>query len=190
MMKTERAEKKEVNAVILDVLPKGYPDDPRPIYKREPVVQAMGVEQFKLLELIPKSLNVEIGEKIYIGSGEREKIERVKRRIGYHELTNGALSELPFVIEKIVKERESEYVEFYNKSISITPKLHMLHLLPGIGKKLMWEIIESREKKPFESFADISARIKSLPHPEKMILNRIIEELQDQTVKYHLFTSR
>ena len=77
-MKTERAEKKEVNAVILDVLPKGYPDDPRPIYKREPVVQAMGVEQFKLLELIPKSLNVEIGELIYIGSGEREKIERVR----------------------------------------------------------------------------------------------------------------
>ncbi|MDD1729047.1 MAG: DUF655 domain-containing protein [Methanospirillum sp.] len=189
-MKTEKAEKKEINAIVLDILPKGYPDDPRPIYKRDPIVQAIGVEQFKLLELIPKSLNVGIGELVYIGSGEREKIERVKRRIGYQELTHGAETELPFVIEKIVKERESEYVDFYNKSISITPKLHMLHLLPGIGKKLMWEIIESREKKPFDNFADISTRIKSLPHPEKMILNRILEELQDQTVKYHLFTSR
>lgn len=185
-----KVEKKEVNAIVLDILPKGYPDDPRPIYKREPIVQAVGIEQYKLLELIPKSLNVEIGELIYIGSGEREKIERVKRRIGYADLTHGAVTELPFVIEKIVKERESEYVEFYNKSLSITPKLHMLHLLPGIGKKLMWEIIEEREKKPFENFADISTRIKSIPHPEKMILNRILEELQDQTVKYHLFTSR
>ncbi len=185
-----KVEKKEVNAIVLDILPKGYPDDPRPIYKREPIVHAVGIEQFKLLELIPKSLNVEIGELIYIGSGEREKIERVKRRIGYHELTHGAATELPFVIEKIVKEREKEYVDFYNKSLSITPKLHTLHLLPGIGKKLMWEIIEEREKKPFESFADISSRIKSIPHPEKMIMNRILEELQDQTVKYHLFTSR
>ena len=185
-----KAEKKEVNAIILDILLKGYPDDPRPIYKREPIVHAVGIEQYKLLELIPKSTNVEIGERIYIGSGERDKIERVKRRISYQELTHGAVNELPFVIEKIVKEREQEYVDFYNKSISITPKLHMLHLLPGIGKKLMWELIEEREKKPFESFADISTRIKSIPHPEKMILNRILEELQDQTVKYHLFTSR
>ena len=185
-----KAEKKEVNAIVLDILPNGYPNDPRPIYKREPIVHAMGIEQYKLLELIPKSKNVEIGERIYIGSGERDKIERVKRRMSYQELTHGAINELPFVIEKIVKEREQEYVDFYNKSISITPKLHMLHLLPGIGKKLMWEIIEERNKKPFESFADISTRIKSLPHPEKMILNRILEELQDQTVKYHLFTSR
>lgn len=185
-----KAEKKEVNAVVLDILPKGYPDDPRPIYKREPVVQAIGLEQYKLLELVPKSLNVEIGERIYIGSGEREKIERVKRRIGYPELTHGALNELPFVIEKLVKEREKEYIDFYNKSISITPKLHMLALLPGIGKKLMWEIIEEREKKPFENFADMAARIKALPHPDKMIRGRILQELEDQTVKYHLFTSR
>jgi len=66
----------------------------------------------------------------------------------------------------------------------------MLHLLPGIGKKLMWEIIEEREKKPFESFEDISHRIKTIPHPDKMILNRILEEIQDPNVKYHLFTSR
>ena len=64
MMKTERVEKKEINAVVLDILPKGYPDDPRPIYKREPVVQAVGVEQFKLLELIPKTLDIAIGETI------------------------------------------------------------------------------------------------------------------------------
>ena len=43
----------------------------------------------------------------------------------------------------------------------------MLHLLPGIGKKLMWEVLTEREKKPFESFADISQRIKSIPHPKK-----------------------
>jgi len=186
-----KAEKKEVNAVVLDVLLKGHPDDPRPPFKREPIVQAIGIEQFKLLELVPKpGVQIELHEKVYIGDSERLKIERVKRRIGYEELTHTAQGELPFIIEEIVRERETDFVTFFNKSISITPKLHMLHLLPGIGKKLMWEILESRNRKPFESFADISTRIKSLPHPAKMIQARILEELQDKEVKYHLFTTK
>jgi putative nucleotide binding protein len=64
----------------------------------------------------------------------------------------------------------------------------MLHLLPGIGKKLMWEVIEQREKKPFESFADISGRIKSLPHPARMIVSRVLREIEDPNEKYHVFT--
>lgn len=186
-----KAEKKEVNAIVLDVLLKGHPDDPRPPFKREPLVQAMGIEQFKLLELVPKTgVIIDIHEKVYIGDAERDKVERVKRRIGFAELTHTAQGELPFIIEEVVRAREADFIMFFNKSISITPKLHMLHLLPGIGKKLMWEILEARNKKPFESFADISGRIKSLPHPEKMIQARILEELEDKDVKYHLFTSK
>jgi putative nucleotide binding protein len=175
-----KAEKKEVNAIVLDVLLKGHPEDPRPPFKREPIIQAMGLEQFKLLELVPKNnIEIELYDKVYIGDAERDKIERVKRR-----------GELPFIIEKVIKEREPDFVAFFNKAISITPKLHMLHLLPGIGKKLMWEILEERNKKPFVSLADISARIKSIPHPERMIQSRILEELQDPDVKYHVFTTR
>ena len=186
-----KAEKKEINAIVLDVLMKGHPDDPRPPFKREPIVQAMGLEQFKLLEPVPKpTVRIELHEKVYIGDAEREKIERVKRRIGYDELTHTAKGELPFIIEKVIKDREPDFVAFFNKAISITPKLHMLHLLPGIGKKLMWEILEERNKRPFANFADISARIKSIPHPEKMIHARILEELQDKDVKYHVFTTK
>ena len=185
-----KTEKKEINAIVLDVLQKGHPDDPRPVFKREPLVQGVGLDQFKLLEMVPKTLEIQIHERVYIGDGEREKIERVKRRISYEDLTQTARLELPFAVERIVKEKEPEFVQFFNKSISISPKLHMLHLLPGIGKKLMWEILQEREKKPFETYAEISQRIKSIPHPEKMIIARVLEALQDPTVKYHLFTSR
>ncbi|OPY37562.1 MAG: hypothetical protein A4E35_01148 [Methanoregula sp. PtaU1.Bin051] len=186
-----KAEKKEVNAVVLDVLLKGHPDDPRPPFKREPLVQAMGLEQFKLLELVPKpDVTIELYEKVYIGDAERQKIERVKRRIGYEELTQTAKGELPFIVEKVVKEREADFVNFFNTAVPITAKMHMLHLLPGIGKKLMWEILDARGRKPFESFADIAHRIKSIPHPEKMIIARIMEELQNKDVKYHVFTTR
>jgi predicted nucleic acid-binding OB-fold protein len=82
-----KAEKKEQYAVVLDVLLKGRSDDPRPIYKREPLIQGVGIEQFKLLELVPKVQDLKIHELVYIGDEEREKIERVKRRIGYEDLT-------------------------------------------------------------------------------------------------------
>ncbi|HIH26486.1 MAG TPA: DUF655 domain-containing protein [Methanoregulaceae archaeon] len=185
-----KTDKKEVNAIVLDILQRGHPDDPRPVFKREAIVQAIGLSQFKLLELVPKTLDIQIHELVYIGDGDRPKVERVKRRISYAELTQTARVELPFIIEQLVKEKEQEFVQFFNKSISITPKLHMLHLLPGIGKKLMWEILTEREKRPFESFADISQRIKSIPHPDRMVVNRILEELQDPNVKYHVFTSK
>jgi putative nucleotide binding protein len=54
----------------------------------------------------------------------------------------------------------------------------------------MWEIIEEREKKQFEDFADITQRIKTIPHPNRMILNRVLEEIKNPDVKYRLFTTR
>jgi putative nucleotide binding protein len=185
-----KSEKKETTAVVLDILLKGYASDPRPVYKREPIIQAVGVDQFKLLELIPKVSSIAVYEKVYIGDDERDKIERVKRRISYSDLTHTARLELPFVVENIVKENEPRFVQFFNKSISITPKLHMLHLLPGIGKKLMWEILEEREKKPFESFEDIRQRIKAITRPEKMIISRILQELEEPEIKYRVFTTK
>lgn len=183
-----RAERKEENAVVIDVLPMGHADDPRPVYKREPIALAVGEDQFKLLELIPKAgVDIQIHDRVYIGDGERDKIERVRRRIGYEDLTATAKLELPFVVERIVHENEPRFVDFFNKSVPITPKFHMLHLLPGIGKKLMWEVIEQRERKPFETFEDISNRIKSMPHPDRMIVSRILREIEDQNEKYHIF---
>ncbi|MDD3857464.1 MAG: DUF655 domain-containing protein, partial [Methanoculleus sp.] len=113
-MKTER---KEENAIVIDVLPMGYMSEQRQAYKREPIVQAIGVDQFKLLELIPKQgADIQIYDRVYIGDAEREKIERVKRRIGYEDLTATAKLELPFVVEQIVGENEQRFVEFFNKS--------------------------------------------------------------------------
>ncbi|MHA1628104.1 MAG: DUF655 domain-containing protein, partial [Candidatus Baldrarchaeia archaeon] len=67
----------------------------------------------------------------------------------------------------------------------ITMRMHQLELLPGIGKKIMWEILEERKKKPFESFKDLTSRIK-MPDPVKAIVKRILIELEGED-KYYLF---
>ncbi len=55
--------------------------------------------------------------------------------------------------------------------------MHQLELLPGLGKKHMWQILESRKDKEFESFADIKKRVKLMPDPEKAIIRRIVAEI-------------
>ncbi len=185
-----KSDKKELYALILDVLPMTSGDPRRPQFKKEPTVQAIGTELFKLLELVPKVSDIQVNDRVYIGDKERDKIERVKRRISYADLTQTAKLELPYAVEHIVLENQEKFVDFFNKAVPITSKQHMLHLLPGVGKKILWEILEAREKKPFTSFADIAERVKSVPKPEQMVVKRVMEELEDPNVKYHVFTSK
>jgi len=186
----ERSKKpeKERYAWVLDYLPYGALDESKPLYQRKPVVQAVGEKHFVLIELVPKEgVVVEPHQRVYIGDKERELIDHVKRRIKYAELSHGAQSELPYVVEEIVKRYEQRFVDFFNRAYPLTPRMHMLELLPGIGKKLMWAIIEERERGKFKSFDDITSRIPTLHQPEKLIAKRIIEELKDENIKYRVF---
>ncbi len=175
---------KEEYAIILDYLPQGLPTDTRPLHKREPLAYGIGTRYFTLLELVPKrEADIKILDKVYIGPEKRDKILYVKRRVSYNELTSAAKAELPYAIEKIVEEDEKRFVDFFNKASPITTRLHQLELLPGIGKKLMWEILEERKKKPFESFKDIEERVKGISDPKKMIVKRILLELEEMEAK-------
>ncbi|AEF96202.1 DUF655 domain-containing protein [Methanotorris igneus] len=172
-------------AWVLDYLPYGHPDDPRPIHERKPIAQAIGEKQFVLMELVLKDdTEVELAERVYIGRGKRDKVDYVARMIKYDDLTNTAKTELLYVVMEAVKNNEERFINFLNKCQSITPKKHMLELLPEIGKKHMWQIIEEREKKPFESFKDFEERT----HKDivRVIAKRIVKELEEDQ-KYYLF---
>ncbi len=182
-------EKLEDYAYVLDFLPYGHPDDKRPLHKREPLAQVVGEKFFTLLEVsVKKDKNPLVADRVYIGKelDKRDIVNRIKRKLRYEDLTATAKSELPYVLEQMVKQQEGRFVEFFNKAEAITTKLHQLELLPGIGKKTMWAIIEERKKEPFKSFDDITKRVKI--NPEKCIVQRIIYELQNPNTKYKLFT--
>ncbi len=178
-------------ARILDHLPQGHPEMSR--FRREPMAYAIGEDEFKLFELIPKEgLPLNVGERVYIGKDAnlRDRITHVKRRIGFEELTAAAQSELPYVVQELVKEREERFIRFYNEAQAITTRFHMLELLPGLGKKTMWAILEERKKGPFNNFQNLAQRVPSTHHPEKLIAKRIEMELSDPNQKYHVFVAR
>src|SRR3990167_9515413 len=164
---------KEEHAIVLDYLPNGHPLE----RKMMPIAQAIGEKNLTLLELVPRrGMNFEINERVYIGEGKRDNV--------YYIL--GRLQKEKF-IEGVVKEREKELVEFFNKAEAINKRVHQLELLPGLGKKYTKDILSQREIKKFDSFEDIKKRIPNLPFPEKTVEKRIIQELTEFE-RYNLFT--
>jgi putative nucleotide binding protein len=177
---------KEENAIILEYLPNGYPMEK----KMMPIAQAIGEKTLVLLELIPRrGVELKIGEKVYIGEGKRDKVYYILGRLHREKLTESAKEQLGEFIKQIVKEREKEFVEFFNKSDAVNKRIHQIEMLPGLGKKHMQEILKQRHEKEFESFQEMKKRIPNLPDPEKAVEKRIIQELTN-IERYNLFTNK
>ena len=178
---------REEYVIVLDFLPYGYPFDSRPMYKKTSIAQAIGKNHLVLLELVPKkNVNLEINEEVYIGEGKRDKIHHIIGKISFEKLTETAKGEIEIIIRDLVKKNEKRFVDFFNTAQPINTRRHQIELLPGIGKKHMWEIIEKREEKSFENFEDIKKRVKLMPNPEKSVIKRILMELNNED-KYKLF---
>jgi putative nucleotide binding protein len=175
---------KEEFAIILEYLPNGYPLE----RKMMPLAQAIGEANLTLLELVPRrGMALEIGERVYIGEGKRDKIYYILGRLHREKMTEAGKNQLQEFIKKVVKEREQEFIDFFNKSEAINKRVHQIELLPGFGKKHMKEILEKRKEKPFESFEEMKKRLQNLPDPEKAVERRIFQELTQQE-RYNLFT--
>lgn len=169
--------------VVLDFLPQGYPTEKG--FKRTPIVQLLGETHFSLLEAIPRG-HLASHERVFIGKGNRKRINHIKRRLSYDDLTSSAKVELQYVVEEVVERSEQQFVEFFNTSRAITIRYHQLELLSGVGKKLMNEFLTQRRREEFKSFEDIKQRIPSVPDPRKMIAKRIVTEMKGED-KYHIF---
>ena len=184
-----RPPKREEVARVLDYLPYGRAPDSRS-FQKQPLVQAVGETNFVLMEMTPKEGVVPAaGTRVYIGGGSRDVIDHVNRRIDYSELSNSAKLELSYEITSIVLDDEARFIRYFNEAGPITTRMHALELLPGIGKKLMWAVLNERKKGPFKSFADLTERVKGLHNPEKLISKRVEDELMDDRIKYRVFTT-
>lgn len=182
----------EEYAYILDYLAQGIPGGN--FSKREPICYAVGDEEFRLFELVPKNnAQVTIGVRTYIGKDtadvKRDMIDHVKRRIGYDELTKNAQAELEYAVTDIVTSKQDRFVRFFNEAEGISMKKHMLEELPGLGKKSMTAILDKRKEGHFKDFADLSERT-GIKNPEKLIVARVLLELSDPERKRYLFVSR
>ena len=153
------------------------------------IVTAIGEDHLTLLEVlgIPNSI-FEVGEKIFIGKEGRTKILSVLGKMDYDKISSSAQSELETVVENIVTINESKFVDYLNKAQPLTPRIHSLELIPGIGKTYMKIMLEEREEKQFESYQDLQERV-GFKEPVKHISERIMDEITGQS-RMNLFVKR
>ena len=106
----------------------------------------------------------------------------------YDNISSSAQSELSTVVENIVTVNESKFVEYLNNAQTLTPRIHALELIPGIGKTYMKTMLDEREKQKFESYQDLQDRV-GFKDPIKHISERIMDEITGES-RMNLFVKR
>jgi putative nucleotide binding protein len=153
------------------------------------IIQAIGEERLTLLELLgSQNMSIDVAERVYIGREGRDKVMSVLGRLEYNSISQSAKNELPTIIEKIVIANQKRFIDYINAAQPITPRIHALELIPGIGKTYMMTIIRERDRKKFESFGEIQQRV-GLRDPAKLITKRIIDEITGEA-RMNLFVRK
>ncbi|MDH3191687.1 MAG: DUF655 domain-containing protein [Nitrosopumilus sp.] len=179
--------KYEEYAYVLDFNPRGKSSTVRG--REGIIIVAIGEDRLTLLEVlgVPNSA-FEVGERVYIGKEGRTKVLSVLGKMDYENISSSAQSELPTVVEKIVTKNEAKFVEYLNNARPLTPRIHALELIPGIGKTYMKTMLEERDKKKFESYCDLQERV-GLKEPIKHISERIMDEITGES-RMNLFVKK
>src|SRR3989304_3955375 len=149
----------EEHAYVLDFLPHGRPGfqpGGRAGYRAGALIQCVGEEFFTLLEALVK-------EGLALKPGDKVYVGKASR------------DEVTYIIGRVGFEE-----------LTGAAKSELPSVITRIGKKYMWQVINERERKPFETFEDLQKRT-DLPNPAKLITKRVMEELEGDS-KYRLFT--
>lgn len=183
---TVKTIKKDDWAIVLDFLSKGHYG----MQRSEPMAHVIGERYFSLLEVIVREgSDLKPESRVYIGDGKREDVKYIRKRMNYGDLTVASKEELPGIVENAVKKNPAMFLQFFNRSGPVNTRLHQLELLPGIGKRHLWAILTERKKEPFKSFEELKKRVPLLPNPEKLVVRRVLSELEDKD-KYRIFVPR
>lgn len=173
--------------VVLDLLPNGRADDDRPPNRKSPLAYCLRETDFSLVELtLAGETDIGFSDRV---RPDHEGVERF-RTVTFEDVSSAARSELEYAVEDLIDREETRFVDFYNDAQPISLRLHQLNLLPGIGKKLRNSILDERKRTPFESFDDLEERVAGLHRPKEILVERILEELRDEDLKYRIFVGR
>jgi len=151
-----------------------------------PYIQLIGDAYFTLLEAMGiRGVRLNPFDLVFIGPWPRKGISTIIGRITYNDLTPEAQDNLPKVIREIVTTNSQKFIDVINRSHLLTPRMHTLELLPGIGKVIARRILDERSKAEFTSMEDLKLRT-GLQDPIKIVSDRILKELSGEE-KYKMF---
>ncbi|MHA2305435.1 MAG: DUF655 domain-containing protein [Candidatus Hodarchaeales archaeon] len=172
---------------ILDFYPQGKSLSRRRSNDYNPLAVVVTANYFEFYDVI-LSFGSEFSPQHQLIIKSNDKRILKLNKMNFDQLSSSALDILPSVIKSIVGTFETRYIKFLNQAHPLTTQMHQLRLLPGVGQKRMWTILEARKKAPFTSFSDFSERT-GISDPISLFSGRILSEI-DTSPKYCLFTKK
>ncbi len=172
---------------ILDFYPQGKSLSRKYAEDFNPLAVVISADHFQFFDVILKrGTKVSVGDSITIPSPSIN-VFKIKK-ISYNQLSDSAIAFLPEIVQEIVKSSEARFIRFLNHARPLTSQMHQLQLIPGIGNKRLWQILEARKKNLFQTFKDFKDRT-GISDPILAFTNRIINEIKEEE-KYLLFTEK
>ncbi|NHJ02249.1 MAG: DUF655 domain-containing protein [Candidatus Heimdallarchaeota archaeon] len=172
---------------VIDFYPHGKTLSRRSSGDYNPVAVVITSDWFQFFDVrLALGTSLSIEDKLHLNS--RNPVIKKLFSTQYSQLSASTIENLPSVIHRIVNASENRFIKFLNEAHPLTTQMHQLQLLPGIGQKRMWAILEARKSKEFISFEDFAKR-SGISDPISIFLNRILQEIEDSP-KYRLFTKK
>ena len=128
-----------------------------------------------------------VGARIFMGidHSKREVVQDILGFARIRDLSNGASIELPIVIQQIIEDSPEVFVQqFFNRAGNLSLKMHAFELLSGVGSKKALEMVASRGRVGWESFAQLNEDCRSTA-PE-LHAKRFVSEIEDRSLEPRL----
>ncbi len=175
----------EGEGIIIDFFPQGKSLSRKREEDYNPLAVVVTTNGFRFFDVIlVKNTKCSLRDTLEITFSNRKILQL--NQIQYDQLSSSSLKIIPEIIKQVVVKTESHYVAFLNQAHPLTTRMHQLQLLPGVGQKRMWTILEARKKALFGNFEDFTKRT-GISDPSSLFSNRIIAELEEPP-KYRIFT--
>lgn len=128
-----------------------------------------------------------VGARIFMGidHSKREVVQDILGFARIRDLSNGASIELPIVIQQIIEDSPDVFVQqFFNRAGNLSLKMHAFELLSGVGSKKALEMVASRGRVGWESFAQLNEDCGI--NAAELLAKRFVSEIEDRSLEPRL----
>lgn len=128
-----------------------------------------------------------VGARIFMGidHSKREVVQDILGFARIRDLSNGASTELPIVIQQIIEDSPDVFVQqFFNRAGNLSLKMHAFELLSGVGSKKALEMVASRGRVGWESFAQLDEDCGI--NASELLAKRFVSEIEDRSLEPRL----
>ena len=128
-----------------------------------------------------------VGARIYMGidHSQREVVQDVLGFARIRDLSNAANQEMPIVIQQIIEDSPEVFIQqFFNRAGNLSLKMHAFELLPGVGNKKAMEMVSSRGRVGWDSFAQLNEDCNI--NAAELLARRFVSEIEDRGLQPRL----